>query len=179
MIFGLHLIVAVKDKGLQVQGSIECAVANTMGLHRLAAHLVVGEQHSVPGKHRVALQFQVFHDVAERIHVVLAASAHLLLSGFQVVEYGCLGGKLRIDGKRLHKHTYGVVELLRLSAVVDRVEKCFLLVVELGQQISVGHREERALENSVLLAELVNAVHFDGKRAEQAGFLQFRLFTVG
>ena len=55
VIFGLHLIVAVKDKGLQVERSLERAVADATGLHRLAAHLVVGEQHSVPGKHRVAL----------------------------------------------------------------------------------------------------------------------------
>ena len=90
---------------------------------------------------------------------MLAASAHQFLSGLQIIKYGGLGGELGIDGKRLHKHTYGVIELLRLSAVVDRVEKRFLLVVELGQQIGVGHSEQRALEDSVLLAELLYAVH--------------------
>ena len=141
MVFGFHLVVATEDEGLQVERCVERAVANALGLHRLSAHLVVREEHAVPGKHRVALEFQVFHDVAERIDIVVAATAHLLLSSLQVVHHGSIGSELSVHGQRLHEHTDGMGQFLGLAAVIDGIEQRFLLVVELGQQIGVGHRE--------------------------------------
>ena len=179
MVFRFDLIFAVEDECLQVERSVERAVADAACLHGLAAHLVVGEEHTVPCKHRVALQLQVFHDVAKRIHIVLAASARLLLSCLQIVEHRCIGSELCIDGKRLDEHAHGVSQLLGLAPVVNGVEECFLVVVELGQQVSVGHGEQRALEDAVVAAELLHAVHVDGKGAKQAGFLQFGFFAVG
>ena len=110
---------------------------------------------------------------------MLTASAHLLLSGFQEVEHAGLCGKLRINGQRLHEHAHGVIQFLGLTTVIDGVEEGFRLVVELSQQIGVGHGEQRTLENTVRLTELLHlgVVHFQG--AQQTGFLQRRLLTVG
>ena len=133
----------------------------------------------MPCEHRVTLQFQVIHDVAIRIHIMLTASAHLLLSGFQEVEYAGLWGELRIDGQCLHEHTHGVVQFLGLTTIINRVEKGFLFVVELSQQIGIGHGEQCAFEDTVRLTELLHlgVVHLQG--AQKTGFLQRRLLTVG
>ena len=55
IVFCFHLILTIQDKGFQIERSFQGAVAETDGLHRLAAQLLVGKHHAVPGKHRVAL----------------------------------------------------------------------------------------------------------------------------
>ena len=178
MVFRLHLVVAAQHERLQVERGIERAVSDALRLHGLTTHLIIGEQHAMPCEHRVTLQFQVIHDVAIRIHIMLTASAHLLLSGFQEVENTGLCGKLRIDGQCLHEHTHSVVQFLSLTTVIDGVEKGFRLVVELSQQIGVSHGEQCALEDTVRLTELLHlgVVHLQG--AQQTGFLQRRLLTI-
>ena len=149
---------AVADKCLQVERRIEGTVADALHLHRLIAHRVVREQTGVPCEHRIALWFQVFHQVAEGIDVVLAAAAHLLLTGKQEVEHCRVVGKLGIDGQRLDEHSHGAAQALVLTAIKHRREQRLLLVVELRQQQGVGLGEQRALENAVRLAEGIDRV---------------------
>ena len=149
---------AVADKCLQVERRIEGTVADALHLHRLIAHRVVREQAGVPCEHRIALRFQVFHQVAEGIDIVLATAAHLLLTGTQKVEHCRVVGKLGIDGQCLDEHSHGAAQSLVLTTVKHRREQRLLLVVELRQQQGIGLREQRALEDAVRLAEGIDRV---------------------
>ena len=164
-ILSLHLQAAIANESLQIERSIERAVADALYSHRLVAHLVVSKQRSVPGKHRVGLRLQVFHHVTIAVNIVLAASADLLLIGKQVVEYGRVGGELSIYGERLDEHADGVAQALVVSPVVDCGEERLLLIVEFGKQKSISRREQRALENAIFLTERINGI---GARVERA-----------
>ena len=56
IVFRLYLIIPVQDKCLQIERSLQSTIAQTDGLHRLAAQLLVRKHHAVPGKHRITLQ---------------------------------------------------------------------------------------------------------------------------
>ena len=133
----------------------------------------------MPGKHRGGLQLQVVHDVAVRIDVVLAATAHLLLSAAQIVDDGGFGRELCIDGQRLDKHAHGARQLLRLASIINRIEQRLLVVVVLGQKVGVGHGEERALVDAILAAELLHTGHVGLKGAQQVAFGRHGVFPVG
>ena len=72
-----------------------------------------------------------------------------------------------------------MVQFFGFAAIVNGVEQRFLLIVELGQQIGVGHREQRTLEDAVVAAELLYPFRIDGECTKQAGFFQHGLFAVG
>ena len=87
MILCLYVILAFTNESLQVKRCIERAIADAFCLHRLVAHLVIGKKGSMPSEHTVALRFDVFHQVAIRIDIMLPTSAHLLLSCLEEVEH--------------------------------------------------------------------------------------------
>ena len=179
VVFRLDMILSVLDKCLDIERSLKGAVAQTDGLHRLAAQLLVGKEHTVPGKHRVGLQSEVVHHVAEGVGLVAAHTAHLLLSGFQKVEDGRRVVKLAIDGQRLHRHAHRMEEALVGASVVDGGEERLLFVVILGQQETVGCGEKVAPEDAVLLAETVYAGHIDAECAHLRCLAVDGFFEVG
>ena len=179
VILGLHLVVAVADEGLQVERGVESAVANALGLHGIATQLIVGEEHAMPCEHAVALRAQVFHQVAERVNGVLAATAHLLLAGFQEFGHGGALGVFHVYGQGLHQHAYRAAHPLVVAAIVDGGEERLLLVVELGQQEGVGGGEQRAPEDAVLLAECIHACGVGSEGVEQAALCDGGLLKVG
>ena len=77
----------------------------------------------MPGETRIKLQTEVVDRIAEGIGLVLAASAHLLLSGFQVVEHRRLVVIFGIDRQRLDSHTDRVQEPLVRAAIIDGKEE--------------------------------------------------------
>ena len=105
------------------------------------------------------LQVEIRHHVGIGIEVVLAAADHLFLAGFQEVKHGGLIRELGINGQRLHGHADGMLELLLGTAVEDRGEWRFMLVVVLGQQERIGRREESAFLDAVGLAEGIHPIH--------------------
>ena len=141
--------------------------------------MLVGKQHAVPGKHRVALYAQVVHGIAEGIRLVLAHTAHLILTSLQIVEYPGLIVELGIDGQRLHRHTDGVQETLVGTTVVDGGEERLLFIIIFGQQEAVGRREEIALEYAILLAECVHLGHLHVERPHHTGLAVFRILKIG
>ena len=179
VVFCLHLILAVEDERLQIKRSLQRAVTEADGLHRLAAQLFVGKHHAVPGKHRVALDAQVIHGIAEGVCLMLAHTAHLILTGLQIVYHLGLIVKLGIDGQRLHRHTHRVQEALVGTSVVDGGEERLLFIIIFGQQETVSRREEIALEDAFLLAECVHLGHLHIERPHHTGLRVLRLLKVG
>ena len=133
----------------------------------------------MPGKHRVALDAQVVHGIAEGVCLMLAHTAHLILTSLQVVKHLGLIVKLGIDGQRLHRHTDGMQEALVGTSVVDGGEERLLFIIVFGQQETVGRREEIALEDAFLLAECVHLGHLHVERPHHTGLAVLRLLKVG
>ena len=133
----------------------------------------------MPGEHRVALDAQVVHGIAEGVCLVLAHTAHLILTSLQVVKHLGLIVKLGIDGQCLHRHTDGMQEALVRTSVVDGGEERLLFIIVFGQQETVGRREEIALEDAFLLAECVHLGHLHVERPHHTGLAVLRLLKVG
>ena len=110
---------------------------------------------------------------------MLAHPAHLVLTSFQIVEHLGVIVKLGIHGQRLHRHTYGMQETLVATAIIDRREQRLLFVVVSGQQETVGCREEIALEDAIVLAELIYPSHVDAERPHHRGLAVHGLIQVG
>ena len=89
---------------------------------------------------------------------MLATAAHLLLSGFQKVQYRGVVRELCIYGYRLHQHGHRMGQTLVCTPVVDGVEQHLLLVVEFRQQTAVSCCKEGTLEDAVLLAEGIDGI---------------------
>ena len=77
----------------------------------------------MPGETRVKLQAEVVYCIAEGVGLVLPASAHLLLSGFQVIEHRRLVVIFGIDRQRLDRHTDRVQEPFVRTTVIDGKEE--------------------------------------------------------
>ena len=179
VVLGLHLILAVQDKGLQIERSLQCAVAQADGLHGFATQLFVGEHHAVPGKHRVALDAQIVHGIAKGVCLMFTHPAHLVLSSFQIVEHLGVARKLGIHRQRLHRHTHGVQETLVGTSVVDGGEQRLLFVVVSGQQETVGRCKEIALEDTLLLTESIHLGHVHVECPHHRRLAVLRFLQVG
>ena len=113
----------------------------------------------MPGKHRIALQSEIVKCIAEGVSLMLAHTAHLILTSFQIVEHFRLVVKLSIDGQRLHRHTHRVEETFVGTSVVNRGKQRLLFIIIFSQQEAVNRRKEITLEDAFLLTESVHFGH--------------------
>ena len=151
---------AVLDECLHEEGYSQGGVAQLLRLHVLTANLYIVEHKPVPGKIGTYLQLQVVHRVGICIQPVLPAARHLLLSGLQEVEHGRLVGEVRIDGHCLDQHADRMCRPAVVTTTDDGAEQCRLLVIVFSQQVTVGRREEGALEDATLAAESIHTCTF-------------------
>ena len=110
---------------------------------------------------------------------MLPASAHLLLTSFQEVEYRCVVVELRIRRQCLDQHTHGMGQTLVAPAIMYRAEKHFLFVVILCQQKTVHGSKEGALIDAMLLTETLYLCHLDAHLTGHQSLLRILSFQVG
>ena len=125
------------------------------------------------------MQPEVVHHIAEGIDIVLAATAHLILPGLQVIQHLRFVVELRIHGQRLHRHAHRVEESLVCAPVVDGGEQRLLFIIVFCQQEAVDRGEEIALEDTFLLAEGIHAGHIHAQSAHHTCLRVFRNLQVG
>ena len=90
---------------------------------------------------------------------MLAAAVHLVLTDFQEVKHRGLVGELGIDGQGLYRHTYGALETLVGTSVIDGGKQRLLFTSIFCQQEGIGRHEEITPIDAVVLTELLYPIH--------------------
>ena len=98
---------------------------------------------------------------------MLTTSCHLLLSGFQEIEYTSPVVKLGIDRQCSDEHRHSVCQSLVSTTIMNSIEQHLLLVVVFRQQEAIDCREECTLKDTMLFAEGVNSIDTHIHRSSQ------------
>ena len=137
IIFGKYRIFSIDNHHLDIEGFAGGAVVDPLQRNGRSVDVNIVVQFRLIDEDDVAVEGGLVHQVIVGIEVVIAASAHLLLHGLQVVKGGSFRIELGIHWKSLHKHADRVRKSHVFSSVIDGVEDRFLLAGGLGEQQGV------------------------------------------